>query len=77
VDGIDVPEGTDADVLAVDEALGALEAVDPDLARLVNLRFFAGLTAEETAAALGIAPAAISRDWACARAWLQLELGPR
>ena len=41
-EGFDVPVGTDAEVLAVDDALGALESVDPDLARLVNLRFFAG-----------------------------------
>jgi RNA polymerase sigma factor (TIGR02999 family) len=77
VEGFDVPESTDAEVLAVDEALNGLEAVDPDLARLVNLRFFGGLTADEAAAALGVAPAAISREWATARAWLQRELGPR
>jgi RNA polymerase sigma factor (TIGR02999 family) len=73
----DLPATSDAEVLAVDEALGALEAVDADLARLVSLRFFAGLTAEETAAALGLTPAAIAREWAAARAWLQRELGPR
>lgn len=73
----DVAAGTDAEVLAVDEALRALETVDPDLARLVNLRFFGGLTAEEIAEASGVSPAAISREWACARAWLQRELGPR
>ena len=50
---------------------------DPDLARLVNLRFFAGLTAEESAEALGVSPATIHREWACAKAWLQRELGPR
>jgi RNA polymerase sigma factor (TIGR02999 family) len=77
MEGFDVPEGTDAEVLAVDEALHDLEAFDPDLARLVNLRFFAGLTADETATVLGIAPAAIQREWVCARAWLQRELGPR
>jgi RNA polymerase sigma factor (TIGR02999 family) len=74
--GFDVPVGTDAEVLAVDEALRALETVDPDLARLVNLRFFAGLTAEESAEALGVSPATIHREWACAKAWLQRELGP-
>ncbi|HXU46434.1 MAG TPA: sigma-70 family RNA polymerase sigma factor, partial [Thermoanaerobaculia bacterium] len=73
----DVAAGTDAEVLAVDEALRALETVDPDLARLVNLRFFGGLTAEEIAEASGVSPSAISREWACARAWLQRELGPR
>ena len=73
----DVPAGADADVLAVDEALGALQSVDADLARLVNLRFFAGLTVEECAAALGVSPATVAREWATARAWLQRELGPR
>lgn len=77
LEDFDIAAGTDGEVLAVDEALRALEAVDPDLARLVNLRFFGGLTAEETAAVLGVSPAAIGREWACARAWLQRELGPR
>jgi len=76
-DGIDAPIVADAEVIAVDEALRALETVDPSLARLVDLRFFAGLTAEESAAALGVAPSAIHREWACAKAWLQRELGPR
>ena len=65
----------DADVLAVDGAIGALAAVDADLARLVELRFFGGLTIDETAAALGISAATVSREWATARAWLQRELG--
>lgn len=76
-ESIDVPVGAEAEVLAVDEALRALEAVDLELARLVELRFFGGLTIDETATALGVSPATISRDWGCARAWLQRELGPR
>ncbi len=66
-------EGT-ADVLRVDEALRALAQVDPRQARIVELRFFTGLTIEETAAALGIAPVTVSREWAVARAWLSAEL---
>ncbi|HEY0778145.1 MAG TPA: ECF-type sigma factor [Gemmatirosa sp.] len=64
-----------ADVLRVDEALQALARVDPRQARIVELRFFTGLTIEETAAALGIAPVTVSREWAVARAWLYAELG--
>ncbi len=77
LEDFDVPAETDAEVLAVDEALDALQRVDADLARLVNLRFFAGLTAEECAAALGVSAATVNREWASARAWLQRELGPR
>jgi RNA polymerase sigma factor (TIGR02999 family) len=63
------------DVVALDEALGRLAAVDPQQARVVELRFFAGLTVEETAEALGISPATVKRDWATARLWLYNELG--
>jgi RNA polymerase sigma factor (TIGR02999 family) len=76
-ESIDVPIDAQAEVLAVDDALHALAAVDAELARLVELRFFGGLTIDETATALGVSPATISRDWGCARAWLQRELGPR
>lgn len=58
------------DCLAVDEALHTLARVDPDLARLVELRYFGGLTVEETAEALGVSPATVKRQWALARAWL-------
>ena len=64
------------DVLALDEALGRLAALDPDQARLVELRYFAGLTLDETAAALGISAATVSREWAVARRWLRRELAP-
>lgn len=67
-------EGRAADVLRVDEALQALARVDPRQARIVALRFFTGLTVEETAEALGIAPITVSREWAVARAWLYAEL---
>ena len=51
-----------------------LEQLDPDQARVVELRFFGGLTVEETAAALGVSPATIKREWAIAKGWLHREL---
>lgn len=60
----------DEDVIAVDEALTALHKIDPRASRVVELRFFAGLLEEETAAALGISVATMKRDWTFARAWL-------
>jgi len=67
------PEGG-VDVLALDEALGRLAALDPAKARLVELRYFAGLSIPETAAALGVSPATVGREWAVARLWLRREL---
>jgi RNA polymerase sigma factor (TIGR02999 family) len=69
------PSPVDAvDALNLDRALEKLERLDPDAARMVELRFFAGLTVEETAAALGISVATIKRDWAIAKGWLYREL---
>lgn len=62
------------DALALDRALQKLEAIDPDQGRIVELRFFGGLTVEETAAALGISPATVKREWALAKSWLHREL---
>jgi RNA polymerase sigma factor (TIGR02999 family) len=62
------------DVVAIDEALGGLAALDARQARIVELRYFGGLTVDETAAALGISPATVKRDWSVARAWLIREL---
>jgi RNA polymerase sigma factor (TIGR02999 family) len=75
VEGFDAPVAVDDELLAVDEAVGALEDVDPELARLVELRFFGGLTVDETADVLGVSAATVGREWAAARAWLQRELG--
>jgi RNA polymerase sigma factor (TIGR02999 family) len=58
------------DVLALDEALDRLADMDPQQARIIELRYFTGLTIEETAEALGISPATVKRDWTWARAWL-------
>ena len=62
------------DVLALHEALERLAELDPDQARLVELRYFGGLTIEETADALGVSPATVKREWAIARSWLRREL---
>ena len=65
----------DLDLLALDEALGRLEANDPQKSRIVELRYFGGLGIEETAEVIGISPATVKRDWSMARAWLRSELG--
>ncbi len=64
------------DVLGVHDALERLAQLDPRQARVVELKFFAGLTLEEIAEVLEISPATVSREWALARAWLQQELAP-
>jgi RNA polymerase sigma factor (TIGR02999 family) len=61
----------DDELLALDEALDRLAAEDPVKARLVELRYFAGLTGEQAAAVLGVSPTTADRHWAYARAWLQ------
>jgi RNA polymerase sigma factor (TIGR02999 family) len=66
--------GPDVDVLALNEALDKLEREDKRKAELVKLRFFAGLTIDEAAQALGIAPSTADNDWAYARCWLRLEI---
>ena len=70
---IATPPGIDA--LALDEALDRLAAIDPVQARIVELRYFAGLTIEETSEALRISPATVKREWTWARAWLYHKLG--
>lgn len=65
------------DVVALDVALQNLEKIFPQQARIVELRFYAGLTIDETAAVLGVSPATISREWMMARAWLKRELKAR
>jgi len=65
----------DVDLLAIDEALDRLALIDEQQARIVELRFFSGLTVDETATALGISPKTVKRDWSVARAWLKREIG--
>jgi RNA polymerase sigma-70 factor (ECF subfamily) len=67
--------GTDAvEVLDLDRALTRLESLDPGQARIIELRFFGGLTIEETALALSVSPATVKREWAVAKGWLLREL---
>jgi RNA polymerase sigma factor (TIGR02999 family) len=65
---------TEVDLLALDEALGRLTAIHAQQGRIVELRFFGGLTIEETAEVMGISHATVERDWRMARAWLYTEL---
>ena len=67
------PVGT-VDILALDDALGELERMDPDLGRLVELRFFGGMTVEQTAEVLGRSPSTVKREWAVAKGWLHRAL---
>ena len=68
-------DGADAvEVLALHDALERLSALDPDQARVVELRYFGGMSIEETAEVMGISPATVKREWAVARAWLKREL---
>ena len=64
------------DLVAVDEALTRLEQTDPRKAKIVSLRYFAGLSIEETAGALDLSPATVKNEWAFARAWLYRALAP-
>jgi RNA polymerase sigma factor (TIGR02999 family) len=77
LDHLEVAEDTsDEQLIALDEALTLFAEEDPEAARLVNLRYFAGLTLKEAAAALGLAPRTAERQWAYARAWLYAHLRP-
>jgi RNA polymerase sigma factor (sigma-70 family) len=69
----DVMENMDA----MDELLSRLESLDPRQARIVEMRYFGGLSVEQTAHALGVSDATVEREWTHARAWLRLELSQR
>jgi RNA polymerase sigma factor (TIGR02999 family) len=71
--GGEAPLGPE-DLLALDAALGELAALDPQQARIVELRYFADLTIEECGQSLGISPATVKREWAMARAWLHRRI---
>lgn len=64
----------DVDLVALDDALQSLAKLDAQQGRIVELRFFAGLSIEETAEVVGVSPATVKRDWAVAKAWLHREL---
>jgi RNA polymerase sigma factor (TIGR02999 family) len=74
VAGAGSDDGDEVELLALHEALERLAELDADQARLVELRYFGGLTIEETADALSVSPATVKREWALARAWLRREL---
>jgi RNA polymerase sigma factor (TIGR02999 family) len=76
-DGDVVIDPPPLDLIALNSALDKLERIDARQRRLVELRFFGGLTVEETAEILGVAPITVKRDWALARTWLYRELGGR
>ena len=64
----------EVDLVALDDALKTLGTLDPQQSRIVELRFFAGLSIEETAEVLGISPATVKRDWSTAKIWLRREI---
>ena len=68
------PKQEEMDLVALDEALTQLAKIDPEQSRLVELRYFAGLTIEETAQVMGISPATVKRKWTISRAWLRREI---
>ena len=74
-DAMNVSRVEDVDLLALDEALTRLAAIDPQQSRVVELRFFGGLTLEETAEVMRISPATVGREWRMAKAWLFAEIG--
>lgn len=71
------PDRRDLDLVALDDALQDLARLDPQQSRLVELRYFAGLSIEESAEVLGVSPATVKREWAAAKAWLYRELSER
>lgn len=71
----DLPASNEIPILALDQALARLEEVDHELARIVELRAFGGLTIEEAAHVLKVSPSTAKRDWRTAKAWLTRELG--
>ena len=75
LDALALTEDPRVDLASIDAALKRLEAIDPGQGKLVELRFFGGLSISDTAQVLDVSPATVKREWAIARAWLQRELG--
>jgi RNA polymerase sigma factor (TIGR02999 family) len=76
-EGLLVSDGPAADVVALDEALLRLAELDPRQSRIVELRFFGGLSIEETAEVLGVSPGTVMREWTFVKAWLRREISQR
>ena len=74
---LDAPPGQSPDLIALDDALERLSVLDPRKVKVIELRFFAGLSVDESAAVLGISPQSVMRDWRLARVWLARELRGR
>ena len=68
------PQGRSVDLAALDDALHALEKLDARQSRIVELRFFAGFSIEDTSEVIGVSPATVKREWSTAKAWLLREL---
>ena len=73
-EALGLPHERDVGLIALDDALTSLAALDPQQSRIVELRFFGGLSLDETAEMLGISPATVFYEWTLARAWLHREL---
>jgi RNA polymerase sigma-70 factor, ECF subfamily len=73
-EALDAIQARDADIVALDDALTSLAAFDPRQSRIVELRYFGGLTIDETAEVTGVSHATVEREWNLARAWLRREL---
>lgn len=76
-DALGTPNRRDLDLVALDDALHDLGKLDPQQGRLVELRFFAGLSIEESAEVLGVSSATVKREWTAAKAWLYREISAR
>lgn len=74
-EGVAAEPQRDLNLLALDDALTRLEQLDPEKSRMVELRFFSGLSVEETAEVMGVSPRTIDRKWQMAKAWLHREIG--
>ena len=70
----ELPDSNDCDVVALNDALGALATFDARMSQVVELRFFGGLTVDETADVLNVSPETVMRDWKTAKAWLLREI---
>jgi RNA polymerase sigma factor (TIGR02999 family) len=73
-EAVALPRQPQIDLVTLDEALEQLEAMDPRQSQIVDLRFFGGLSIDDTSQVLGISPATVKREWSTARLWLQREL---
>ena len=73
-ESVAAPEQQNLDLVVLDDCLKALAAIDPQQARVVELRYFAGLTVEETAEVMHVSPTTVKREWRLARAWLHREI---